>query len=146
MSRFTFCNCPAGFKAAPERHAPDCPGRSGSGKGPTPLTMPIFKPDSACAGADDRESLVLQVDRLRQDNQNYDRLLARSGLQRDSLQKRLKAQHQRRDGLLNLLLEARRSVEYHAGMKGLGDGDELYALLSRIDAALNSTAEAQSHE
>lgn len=32
MSRFTFCNCPAGFSADPERHAPDCPGRSGAGK------------------------------------------------------------------------------------------------------------------
>lgn len=32
MSRFAFCNCPAGFAADPERHAPDCPGRSGAGK------------------------------------------------------------------------------------------------------------------
>ena len=32
MSRFCLCNCPAGFSAAPERHAPDCPGRSGAGK------------------------------------------------------------------------------------------------------------------
>lgn len=38
MSRFCFCNCPAGFEAEPERHAPDCPGRSGAGKrGPTPV-------------------------------------------------------------------------------------------------------------
>ncbi len=34
MSRFCFCNCPAGFSAAPERHAPDCPGRFGAGKAP----------------------------------------------------------------------------------------------------------------
>lgn len=32
MSRFCLCNCPAGFSADPERHAPDCPGRSGAGK------------------------------------------------------------------------------------------------------------------
>jgi hypothetical protein len=32
MSRFNFCDCPAGFSVAPERHAPDCPGRSGAGK------------------------------------------------------------------------------------------------------------------
>lgn len=38
MSRFNFCDCPAGFNADPERHAPDCPGRSGAGKrGPTPV-------------------------------------------------------------------------------------------------------------
>lgn len=37
MSRFTFCNCPAGFDAGPERHAPDCPGRSGAGKARTPV-------------------------------------------------------------------------------------------------------------
>lgn len=37
MSRFTFCNCPAGFSAPPERHAPDCPGRSGAGKARTPV-------------------------------------------------------------------------------------------------------------
>lgn len=32
MSRFVLCNCPVGFAADPERHAPDCPGRSGAGK------------------------------------------------------------------------------------------------------------------
>jgi hypothetical protein len=32
MSRFVLCNCAAGFAADPERHAPDCPGRSGAGK------------------------------------------------------------------------------------------------------------------
>lgn len=37
MSRFCFCNCPAGFSAEPERHAPDCPGRSGAGKARTPV-------------------------------------------------------------------------------------------------------------
>lgn len=32
MNRFVMCNCPVGFAADPERHAPDCPGRSGAGK------------------------------------------------------------------------------------------------------------------
>lgn len=41
MSRFTFCNCPAGFNADPERHAPDCPGRSGAGKRPMPVPETI---------------------------------------------------------------------------------------------------------
>lgn len=39
MSRFLLCNCPAGFDAAPERHAPDCPGRSGAGKSRAPGGM-----------------------------------------------------------------------------------------------------------
>ena len=45
MSRFCFCNCPAGFSADPERHAPDCPGRSGAGKARTPVpdTTPALK-------------------------------------------------------------------------------------------------------
>ncbi|NMX98613.1 hypothetical protein HBO43_18625 [Pseudomonas veronii] len=45
MSRFCFCNCPAGFSADPERHAPDCPGRSGAGKArtPVPATTPALK-------------------------------------------------------------------------------------------------------
>jgi len=42
MSRFNFCDCPAGFNADPERHAPDCPGRSCAGKrGPTPVPATI---------------------------------------------------------------------------------------------------------
>jgi|GEM_PF-4403053 len=41
MSRFTFCNCPAGFSAEPERHAPDCPGRFGAGKARTPVPVTI---------------------------------------------------------------------------------------------------------
>lgn len=49
MSRFCFCNCPAGFSAEPERHAPDCPGRSGAGKArtPVPATTPAVKVTAA---------------------------------------------------------------------------------------------------
>ena len=49
MSRFCFCNCPAGFSAEPERHAPDCPGRSGAGKArtPVPATTPALKVTAA---------------------------------------------------------------------------------------------------
>lgn len=42
MNRFTLCNCPAGFNADPERHAPDCPGRSGAGK-PSPMSHERFQ-------------------------------------------------------------------------------------------------------
>lgn len=41
MSKHVFCNCPAGFSADPERHAPDCPGRSGAGK-PSTMTHQRF--------------------------------------------------------------------------------------------------------
>lgn len=41
MSRHVLCNCPAGFSADPERHAPDCPGRSGAGK-PSTMTHQRF--------------------------------------------------------------------------------------------------------
>lgn len=49
MSRFCFCNCPAGFSAEPERHAPDCPGRFGAGKARTPVpeTTPALKVTAA---------------------------------------------------------------------------------------------------
>ena len=47
MSRFNFCNCPAGFSAEPERHAPDCPGRSGAGKRPTPVPATLKPTDLA---------------------------------------------------------------------------------------------------
>lgn len=32
IGKHTLCNCPAGFSAEADRHAPDCPGRSGAGK------------------------------------------------------------------------------------------------------------------
>lgn len=41
MSRFTMCDCPAGFGAGAERHAPDCPGRVTDHIRPTPVTMPL---------------------------------------------------------------------------------------------------------
>jgi hypothetical protein len=49
MSRFCFCNCPAGFNAAPERHAPDCPGRSGAGK-PRAVLIPSTQPKHVISG------------------------------------------------------------------------------------------------
>lgn len=35
------CNCPAGFGAGAERHAPDCPGRFTDKIQPTPVTAPL---------------------------------------------------------------------------------------------------------
>ena len=77
MSRFNFCDCPAGFNADPERHAPDCPGRSGAGKrGPTPVPATIkpsavepsvqrFWPEEAhnirCVRAEDFDTHVIRL-------------------------------------------------------------------------------------
>jgi hypothetical protein len=64
MSRFCFCNCPAGFSAEPERHAPDCPGRSGAGKARTlaPTTTPAQKDEGPLVdfGIDGRSIKVSQ--------------------------------------------------------------------------------------
>lgn len=59
MSRFCFCNCPAGFSAEPERHAPDCPGRSGAGKARTPVsaTTPALKVPTTCNWSQDASGL-----------------------------------------------------------------------------------------
>lgn len=57
MSRFSFCNCPAGFSAAPERHAPECPGRSGAGKrGPTPV--PATTPELKVTAAEELDAVL----------------------------------------------------------------------------------------
>ena len=73
-SRFNFCDCPAGFNAAPERHAPDCPGRSGAGKAPTPITKPLpnppeFEPDRICKEHDGCPTEGAVLKRFWRDNQ-----------------------------------------------------------------------------
>ncbi|MBI6911093.1 hypothetical protein JET67_22245 [Pseudomonas palleroniana] len=52
MSRFCFCNCPAGFSADPERHAPDCPGRTGAGKTRTPVPATTAAAQPVNSGVD----------------------------------------------------------------------------------------------
>lgn len=52
MSRFCFCNCPAGFSAEPDRHAPDCPGRSGAGKARTPVQAVLADSQQVDSGVD----------------------------------------------------------------------------------------------
>jgi hypothetical protein len=46
MSRFTLCNCLAGFSAAPEWHATDCPGRFGAGKPSAAVVKPTILKDT----------------------------------------------------------------------------------------------------
>ena len=51
----------------------------------------------------ERNELALQVERLKADNENYDRLLTRAGLQCDALQQRLTAADERAGVLEGLL-------------------------------------------
>lgn len=95
MNRFTRCNCPAGFGAGAERHAPDCPGRQLDVIRPTPVTLPL------------RPSLAKKWDcpkvpaEFRADvNQGY-------SAQRAAFQELLqKARHQHEELKNNLLLQA----------------------------------------
>lgn len=64
MSRFCFCNCPAGFSAPPERHAPDCPGRSGAGKAPTPVPAVIAAPLEADEFSGNNAQLIKAIETL----------------------------------------------------------------------------------
>lgn len=98
MSRFNFCDCPAGFSAAPERHAPDCPGRFGAGKAPTPVpaTLPASQP------ADSGVDFGIDGRSVRVSQEAYSIFLAREAAGREkieALQQRLNAAHQRIDEL-----------------------------------------------
>lgn len=132
--------------------------------------MPITEPATTFAGAGDsgsalreeRNKLALEVARLRQDNQNYDRLLARSGIQLDSLQKRLKVQEQRVDELRSVfsdLISAVRSInrspQYEVRVTGDDEPqyrqrkewvDWILELCDEATTALNPTAETEIHE
>jgi len=63
-----------------------------------------------------------------------------------ALQLSLNAADQRIDDLEELLVEAHRSVDYHAGMQREDGGDRLYSLLSRIRAALKLEKVERCHE
>jgi len=64
------------------------------------------------------------------------RALEESKAREQALQQRLNAADQRIDDLEELLTEALRSVDYHAGMQRLGENDRLYDLLRRIKETL----------
>ena len=86
MSRFCFCNCPAGFSADPERHAPDCPGRSGAGKARTPA--PANTPALKVTAAEELDAVLHWRDKH-----------AQAIRERDALQLRLNAADQKNDEL-----------------------------------------------
>lgn len=74
-------------------------------------------------------------------NETLERALKRE----EALQQRLNAADQRIDELEELLADAQRSVDYHAGMQREDGGARLYGLLARISAALKP-AEAGSDD
>ena len=84
MSRFCFCNCPAGFSAEPERHAPDCPGRYGAGKARTPV--PATTPALKVTAAEELDAVLHWRDKHTQ-----------AIRERDALQQRLTAAGERND-------------------------------------------------
>lgn len=98
MSRFNFCNCPAGFSAAPERHAPDCPGRFGAGKAPTPVPATLRASQPSDNGVD----FGIEGRSIRVSQEAYSIFLAREAAAREkieALQLRLNAADQLIDEL-----------------------------------------------
>ncbi len=96
MSRFCFCNCPAGFSAEPERHAPDCPGRSGAGKARTPVPTTLTDSQSTDSGVD----FGIDGRSVRVSQEAYSIFLAREAAGREkiaALQQRLTAADERED-------------------------------------------------
>ncbi|WP_248769118.1 hypothetical protein [Pseudomonas sp. MWU12-2345] len=123
MSRFCFCNCPAGFSADPERHAPDCPGRSGAGKARTPV--PATTPALKVSAAEELDAVL-----------HWRGKHTQAIRERDALQQRLTAADERNDTAIDILLRTRAVIE------GLG-----YADLDRDVAAFLKPAEVErNHE
>lgn len=90
MSRFCFCNCPAGFSADPERHAPDCPGRSGAGNTRTPVPATLTASQPVDSGVD----FGIEGRSVRVSQEVYSIFLAREAAGREkiaALQQRLTA-------------------------------------------------------
>ena len=93
MSRFCFCNCSAGFSAEPERHAPDCPGRSGAGKARTPVPATLAASQPVESGVD----FGIDGRSVRVSREAYTIFLAREAAGREkiaALQQRLTAADQ----------------------------------------------------
>lgn len=102
MSRFCFCNCPAGFSADPERHAPDCPGRSGAGKARTPVPDTLTASKPADSGVD----FGIDGRSVRVSQEAYSIFLARESAGREKiavLQQRLTVADERADVLESAL-------------------------------------------
>lgn len=93
MSRFCFCNCPAGFSAEPERHAPDCPGRSGAGKARTPV--PASTPAVKVPAVEELDAVL-----------HWRSKHAQAIRERDTLQQRLTAADERADDLSSAATKA----------------------------------------
>ncbi len=128
MSRFCFCNCPAGFSADPERHAPDCPGRSGAGKARTPV--PATTPALTVSAAEELDAVL-----------HWRNKHAQAIRERDALQQRLTAADERADvleGFLRISLVAMKRI-YLAGEDRIielgGDCDSAEVMMEGDPAA-----------
>lgn len=114
MSRFCFCNCPAGFSAEPERHAPDCPGRSGAGKTRTPV--PAITPALTVKAAEELDAVL-----------HWRGKHTQAIRERDALQRELEQQKR--------YVEINASSAHGKHMEGLRYRDECDALQQRLTAA-----------
>lgn len=128
MSRFCFCNCPAGFSADPERHAPDCPGRSGAGKARTPV--PATTPALAVSAAEELDAAL-----------HWRNKHALAIKERDALQQRLTKADERVDVLEGFLRDHvsifKRGVSEIGFMSHASLHNRMECALEEIDAALN---------
>lgn len=106
MSRFCFCNCPAGFSAEPERHAPDCPGRSGAGKARTPV--PATTPALKVTAAEELDAVL-----------HWRNKHAVAIKERDALQQRLTAADERSSFVTDLMIRCAQNY---------GDGADKYIM------------------
>lgn len=130
MSRFCFCNCPAGFSAEPERHAPDCPGRSGAGKARTPVPATLTASQPVESGVD----FGIDGRSVRVSQEAYSIFLAREAAGREkiaALQQRLTAADELADTMEGLLRLARGAI-----------GENQWTLLTKdIDTMLSQDAQ-----
>ena len=172
MSRFNFCDCPAGFEADPERHAPDCPGRSGVGKAPTPVPAahkapiaPVFEPNYSrmflaaveCLAAIDKALGISEATHIvggagpaLSEIQNLKVQKQRATAERDTLQLRLNAADQRIDELVSAVRSINHGKRHEVFVPG--DDEPQYRqrkkwvdwVLSLCDEA--STAQPEQHQ
>lgn len=126
MSRFCFCNCPAGFSADPERHTPDCPGRSGAGKARTPVPATLTDSQPVDSGVD----FGIDGRSVRVSQEAYSIFLAREASGREkiaALQQRLTAADEELDQCQNMAL----MIEEKEWAEHVGTGP----ISSRVESA-----------
>lgn len=135
MSRFCFCNCPAGFSAEPERHAPDCPGRSGAGKARTPVPATLTASQPVDSGVD----FGFDGRSVRVSQEAYSIFLAREAAGREkiaALQQRLTAADERVDVMTTALSRIQFRCQSFVESDWAMAVESVEAVLSIAEAAL----------